>query len=113
TPIFAAYNADGLILQYSVDYYKIRAFGFPLTLITFALYGVFRGLQNTLWAMKCSLAGALINIILDILLVFGVKGIIPPLHIQGAAIASLIAQSVMLAMALFYFFKKTPFTLQL
>ncbi|MGA8853521.1 MAG: MATE family efflux transporter, partial [Christiangramia sp.] len=29
--IFSAYNAEGLILQYSEDYYQIRALGYPLT----------------------------------------------------------------------------------
>ena len=33
--IFEMYNADGLILSYSVEYYKIRAIGFPLTLFVF------------------------------------------------------------------------------
>lgn len=111
--IFSAYNADGLILKYAEDYYTIRSIGYPLTLVTFAIFGVFRGLQNTLWAMKCSLAGAVVNVVLDYLLVYGVEGYIPPLHLQGAAYASLAAQAVMLSMALYFFFKKTPFHLKL
>lgn len=111
--IFSAYNAEGLILQYTEDYYKIRALGYPLTLVTFAIFGVFRGLQNTLWAMKCSLTGAFLNVGLDYLLVYGVEGIVPALHLKGAAYASLISQAVMLGMALYFFFKKTPFNLKL
>lgn len=111
--IFTAYNAEGLILEYAEDYYRIRAMGYPLTLVTFAIFGVFRGLQNTLWAMKCSLTGALLNVVLDLVLVYGIEGIIPAMHLEGAAIASLIAQLVMLLMALFYFFRKTPFNLKL
>lgn len=111
--IFSAYNADGLILQYTQEYYTIRALGYPLTLVTFAVFGIFRGLQNTLWAMKCSLAGAAVNVGLDFLLVYGVEGYIPPLHLAGAAYASLAAQATMLIMALYYFFKKTPFHLKL
>ena len=111
--IFKAYNAEGLILNYTVDYYQIRAIGFPFTLVTFALFGVFRGLQNTLWAMKCSLAGALVNVGLDYVLVYGVEGIIPPMHLKGAAYASLIAQLVMLFMAFYFFFTKTDFKFKL
>jgi len=111
--IFSAYNAEGLILNYAEDYYQIRAIGYPLTLVTFAIFGVFRGLQNTLWAMKCSLTGALVNVGLDYLLVYGVEDYIPAMHLKGAAIASLIAQAVMLIMALWFFFKKTPFNLKL
>ena len=51
TAIFELYNAEGIILQYSVDYYKIRAIGFPLTLFVFSIFGVFRGMQNTYWPM--------------------------------------------------------------
>lgn len=111
--IFSAYNAEGLILDYSRDYYRIRAIGYPLTLVTFAIFGVFRGLQNTLWAMKCSITGALINVGLDFLLVYGIEGFIPAMHLKGAAYASLASQTVMLLMALWFFFKKTSFHLKL
>lgn len=111
--IFKAYNAEGLILEYAESYYRIRALGFPLTLITFAIYGVFRGLQNTLWAMKCSIVGALLNVVLDFALVFGIEGWIPAMHLEGAAYASVISQFVMFSMALYYYLTKTPFTLKI
>lgn len=111
--IFSAYNAEGLVLKYAADYYQIRALGYPLTLVTFALFGVFRGLQNTLWAMKCSLTGAFLNVALDYLFVYGIDGIIPAMHLKGAAYASVLSQAVMLGMALYFFFKKTPFGLRL
>ncbi len=111
--IFSAYNAEGLILTYSEEYYRIRALGYPLTLVTFAIFGVFRGLQNTLWAMKCSLTGAAVNVVLDYMLVYGITNYIPAMHLAGAAYASLAAQAVMLIMALYFFFKKTPFHLKL
>ena len=111
--IFSAYNAEGEVLTYAASYYRIRALGYPLTLVTFAIFGVFRGLQNTLWAMKCSLTGAVLNVGLDYMLVYGIAGWIPAMHLEGAAYASLIAQAVMLAMALYFFFTKTPFGLKL
>lgn len=111
--IFQLYNAEGLLLEYAKDYYTIRAIGYPLTLVTFAIFGVFRGLQNTLWAMKCSLTGALVNVVLDIILVYGIDGSIPAMHIKGAAYASVVAQLVMFGMALYFFFTKTPFGLSL
>jgi len=54
----------------------------------------------------------LINIILTYLLVYGIEGLFPGFHLKGAAIASLIAQMVMLLMALYFLFKKTPFHLK-
>ncbi|MDN6280609.1 MAG: MATE family efflux transporter [Psychroflexus sp.] len=111
--IFTAYNADGLILTYAKSYYRIRALGYPLTLVTFAIFGVFRGMQNTLWAMKCSLVGAAVNMGLSYILVFGIDGIIPSYHIEGAAVASVVAQFVMLSMAVYYYITKTNFGFEL
>ncbi|MEJ4090045.1 MATE family efflux transporter [Galbibacter orientalis] len=111
--IFSLYNAEGLILQYTADYYQIRAIGYPLTLVTFGIFGVFRGMQNTLWAMKCSLTGAAVNIVLDYVLVYGIDGIIPAMHLKGAGYASVIAQLVMLLMAIYFYVKKTPFNFKL
>ena len=109
--LFKLYNAKDLVLDFSVDYYKIRAFGFPLTLISLTIFGSFRGIQNTIWAMKCSLTAAFIHVFLDYILIFGIDNFIPAYHIKGAAYASLIAQLIMVMMAFYYYFTKTPFRL--
>ncbi len=111
--IFTLYNAKGLILEYSVSYFRIRALGLPLTLFVFTVFGIFRGLQNTFWPMVISIAGAVLNVGLDFLLIFGVKGWIEPMHIEGAAWASVISQFIMAVMALILSLKKTPFHLKL
>lgn len=111
--IFTMMNAEGLVLQFSVDYYNIRVWGFPLTLFTFAVFGVFRGLQNTFWPMIVATVGAVLNIGLDFALVYGIEGIIDPMGIKGAAWASLIAQSVMAIMSFYYLMKKTDISLRL
>lgn len=109
--LFKLYNAKDLVLAFSVNYYKIRAFGFPLTLISLTIFGSFRGIQNTIWAMKCSLTAAFIHVFLDYILIFGIDDFIPAYHIKGAAYASLIAQLIMVIMAFYYYFTKTPFRL--
>lgn len=111
--IFKLYNASNLILDYSVDYYKIRVFGFPFTLFTFAVFGTFRGLQNTYYPMIIAIIGALVNIVLDVVFVFGVEGFIPAMHIKGAAYASLIAQCLMAILSAYYLLKKTNIPLKL
>ena len=105
--IFTLYNARNLVLELSVSYYQVRALGFPLTLSTFAIFGIFRGFQNTSWAMIASLSGAVVNIALDYVLIYGVQNIVPAMGVMGAAYASLIAQLVMLAIALHYLYKHT------
>jgi MATE family multidrug resistance protein len=110
--IFRLYNAENLILSYSVSYFKIRAFGFPMTLVTFSLFGAFRGIQNTIWAMYISILGGLINIALDFLLIYGMFGF-PELGIEGAAYASLVSQFAMMLMAFWVYFNKTDFNLKI
>lgn len=105
--IFKLYNASSLILDYCVEYYNIRVFGFPFTLFTIAIFGTFRGLQNTFYPMIIALVGALSNIILDFILVYGIDGIISPMHIKGAAYASVIAQMLMAFISAYYILKKT------
>lgn len=112
TTIFEFYNAEGEVLEACEDYFGIRSWGFPFTLATLLLFGVFRGLQNTSWAMVISLAGAAINLILDYLLIFGVEGQIQALGIEGAAWASLSAQILMFVLSLVFLVAKTPFSLR-
>lgn len=111
--IFRFLNADGLILSYSIDYYNIRVWGFPLTLFTFAVFGLFRGLQNTFWPMIIAAIGAILNIGLDFLLVYGYENFIPAMGIKGAAWASLISQGVMALLALGFLLSKTEISLKL
>lgn len=111
--IFRLFEASGKILQYCVSYYSIRVWGFPLTLFTFAVFGIFRGLQNTYYPMVIALIGAGLNIILDFLLVYGVKGLIPALYLDGAAWASLISQAVMAILVFFLLRSKTDISLGL
>jgi len=42
-PIFALQNAGGTLLDLTARYFQIRVWGFPLTLLTFTLFGAFRG----------------------------------------------------------------------
>lgn len=111
--IFQWLNASGTILEYCISYYGIRVWGFPLTLFTFAVMGVFQGLQNTLWPMSIALTGTVINIVLDFALVYGVDGFLPAMHLEGAAWASLIAQGCMAVMAVALLVKNTDIPLRL
>ena len=104
--IFELFNASGKILEYCVSYYSIRVWGFPLTLFTFAVFGIFRGLQNTFYPMVIAMLGAGLNILLDFVLVYGIDGFIPALYLEGAAWASLISQAIMAILSLILLVKK-------
>lgn len=111
--IFRLFEASGKILDYCVSYYGIRVWGFPLTLFTFALFGIFRGLQNTFYPMLVATIGAGLNIVLDFVLVYGIEGYVPALYLEGAAWASLIAQAVMAILAFLLLMAKTNINLKL
>lgn len=111
--IFSMMNAEGIVLNFSIDYYNIRVWGFPLTLFTFAVFGIFRGLQNTFWPMIIASLGAGLNIGLDFALVYGIEGLIQPMGIKGAAWASLISQIIMAILAFAFLMKKTNVSLKL
>jgi len=105
--IFSLYNAKGLVLDYCEDYYQIRAIGFPMILVTFAVMGTFRGLQNTYYPMLIAITGLVVNLGLDVILVFGIEGYLAPLGLKGAAYASVISQAVMVLLSFYYLIKKT------
>ena len=111
--IFQFYNASDQILEYCIAYFNIRIFGFPFALFVFAIFGTFRGLQNTFYPMIIAIIGASLNIVLDIILVYGIEGYIPAMHVEGAAYASVIAQVVMAIISLVLLLKKTTISLRL
>ncbi|KGK31209.1 MATE family efflux transporter [Cellulophaga sp. E6(2014)] len=110
--IFRFLNATGKILEYCISYYSIRVWGFPLTLFTFAVMGIFRGLQNTFYPMLIAIVGAVLNVFLDYIFVYGITDILEPMYLEGAAWASLIAQAVMAIMAFILLLTKTTIRLK-
>ncbi|MFL1010477.1 MATE family efflux transporter [Flavisericum labens] len=110
--IFKLYNASNVILDYTVIYYKIRVLGFPFTLFTIAVFGAFRGLQNTYHPMIIAIIGAASNIVLDVILVYGIEGYITPMNIEGAAYASVLAQILMAILSAYFLLKKTVIPLR-
>ena len=111
--IFEFYNASGPVLAYCITYFKIRIFGFPFSLFVFAIFGIFRGLQNTFYPMIIAIIGALLNIVLDLAFVYGIEGFIEPMYIEGAAYASVIAQITMAILSILLLIKKTDISLKI
>lgn len=101
---FASQTENPVILAYGQDY-------LPLVCICgfFSFYGISyeRCLQatgRTLYTMIAQGVGAVVNIILDAILIFGLFGL-PRMEVLGAAIATVIGQATFLSLLL-YFHKK-------
>ena len=77
------------------------------------MFGIFRGIQNTMWAMIITLIGGGVNIILDLLFLNGWEGHIEPMGVKGLAFASVCSQVVMFLLSIWVLYRKTIFNLNL
>lgn len=96
SPLVAALGTSPAATPYALTYLRISAAGVPAMLVVLAATGVLRGLQDTRTPLVVATAGALANIALNLLLVYGVG-----LGIAGSALGTVLAQLAMaLALAL-------------
>lgn len=95
-------------LALATEYYKINAYGFFFQILTMNITAAFRGIGVTRLPMLYNLAGGLLNVFLNYLLIYGRFGF-PELRSAGAAWATSIAKvfSFLLALAVLLW-KKTP-----
>jgi MATE family multidrug resistance protein len=91
-------------IELEFTYFRILMFGGLLTLFRTVLAGFFLGIGKTKIVMYSNLAGMVINIPINYLLIFGKLGF-PPLGIVGAAIGTL-AGSLLICTLLGIFFLK-------
>lgn len=75
------------VLGASVAYLRAVVFGLPGMLLVYAANGVFRGMQRMRITLIVAVAGAVLNTLLDVLFVFGLRW-----GVAGSGAATLIAQ---------------------
>lgn len=100
-PVAGLFGATSEIMEPSVAYLTTVAFGFSFQLFSITSNGLYRGSGNTLVPMLLLMSGALVNAALDPFLIYG-WGPFPRLGIQGAALATVIAQAVSAAGSALY-----------
>ena len=83
-------SVDELLMNYSSSYIKICCIYFLVAGIDASMQATLQGLGKTKPIMYAGIIKVVINVILDYILIFGKLGI-KPLGIEGAAIATLIA----------------------
>jgi MATE family multidrug resistance protein len=84
---FWALEGGAVVEGYAKDYYDVRVFGAPATLINYALLGFVIGVQNTRAALALMLVLNLTNVFLDVVFVMGFGW-----GVEGVAAASLISE---------------------
>ncbi|MBW8382490.1 MAG: MATE family efflux transporter, partial [Youngiibacter sp.] len=95
------YGANESIRKYAMDYLRIILYGTTFNTIAFGLNNIIRSEGNPKVAMFTMLIGAIANIILDPIFIYGFK-----MGVSGAAWATIIAQFLSFMWTASYFLRK-------
>lgn len=95
--IFAIMHTDSVVADLGATYLQILFGSSVLVMMPELLASMFRATGDTKTPLMISVAGTVMNIILDPLLIFGI-GPFPQLGVAGAAIATIISYSIGLAL---------------
>ena len=105
-PFFLIFTNDLTVLNYAITYGGIViTFTFG-SIIHITIEKMFQATGNMLIPMILQIIGAVVNIILDPILIFGINGFLE-LGVAGAAIATIIGQMSACLLAIFLFRKKS------
>lgn len=99
-PMMYLFGARGQVFSYAREYTGITAFGIPFCIITSAASQLIRADGSPNYSMASTLSGAILNTILDPILIFGFN-----MGIRGAALATITGQIVSAIIVLCYFRK--------
>lgn len=91
-PLCSALGARGAVLDQSVIYLRWSLPGLPAMLVVLATTGILRGLQDTRTPLAVAVAGAGLNAVLNLLLVYPAG-----LGIAGSALGTALTQALMAA----------------
>ncbi len=100
TQLLTLFGASENSLGYAVEYFNIILAFFPIYMLSNMMNAVVRADGSPAWSMASMVAGALTNIILDPVFIFGAKW-----GMFGAALATVIGQTVSFIITLVYFFR--------
>lgn len=96
-PLLTAFGATKDVMPYTISYTRITAVGMPLLIVINAMSSLIRADGSPKYSMMCMLIGAIVNTILDPILIFSFD-----MGVAGAAIATVIGQIFSFIMAIYY-----------
>lgn len=104
--LLTLFGASENTLGMAVEYFNVILAFFPVYMLSNMMNAVIRADGSPAWSMASMLIGAVINIILDPVFIFGFKW-----GMFGAALATVIGQTVSFVISLIYFFRTKTFKL--
>ena len=103
-PILRIFTPDAAILAQGQSYLRLVVWSFLLFVVTQTLMAALRAVETVKISFWVSLVSLVVNVCINYLLIFGKLGC-PELGIRGAAIGTLIARAVELAIVVLYLVK--------
>ena len=104
--LLTLFGASGNSIGMAIEYFNIILVFFPVNMLSNMMNAVIRADGTPKWSMASMLAGAIANIILDPIFIFGFKW-----GMSGAALATVIGQTLSFFITLSYFFRTKTFKL--
>lgn len=89
TPLLRLLGGDGTVLEAAELYLGVSIWGFPFLLLMMSAGGSFYGRQNTVTPLVLAVAGALANLVIEVVLIYGFG-----YGLGASALATVIAQVV-------------------
>jgi putative MATE family efflux protein len=99
-PFFQRFTDDPEILELSISYMKIAAFMQVPNMVHISIQKIIQGTGNMLAPMWFQIAGVVLNIVLDPILIFGLFGF-PALGVRGAAISTVAGYTLSMILAFY------------
>ncbi|MCR4887243.1 MAG: MATE family efflux transporter [Clostridiales bacterium] len=91
--VMQLYTDKKAIQEIGAEYLRIVGWGYPLTVFSMAMSALLRCTDRVRIPLYGSFAAVLANVFLNWVLIFGHLGV-PPMRVQGAALATVIAQGI-------------------
>lgn len=102
--VMSLYTEDSVVRSQAAVYLKIYAISFPFAAMSTIMAVFLRCIGKAVLPLAASFFSVLLNTGLNYLFIFG-KGGIPPMGVQGAAIASVLAQAAAFLVTAVYFWR--------
>lgn len=99
------FTDNTFILESGTSYMTIICVGSVFVFVQVSTERILQAEGNMIFPMLCSIAGAITNIVLDPLLIFGI-GPFPEMGVAGAAVATVIGQFVSMALGQYLLFSR-------
>lgn len=111
-PLFRLMGVRSPILEYCLDYMGILSLSLLVLGPSATASSILQGLGQTRVIMAAGITGNLLNIVLDWVLIYGKLGL-PEMGIRGAALATVLANTVAAAVTVWYVLKSRDMTFRI